>query len=99
MSPSGITRYVVTFRYQDKGLAAGLELNSAMTHSGFTTTLQDDDGHTHELGSNSYGIVSAKSAEEVHQQAASIGAVALESEPQVDVQTFADFIQQNRPEG
>ncbi|GLR09481.1 hypothetical protein COO59_04665 [Mixta theicola] len=97
MSPSGVTRYVVTFRYEDKGLAAGLELNSAMTNGGFTTTLQDDDGHTHELGSNSYGIVSAKSAEEVRQQAASIGEVALDHEPEVDVQTFADFIQQNRP--
>lgn len=97
MSPSGITRYVVTFRYQDKGLAAGLELNSAMTNSGFTTTLQDDEGHTHELGSNSYGIVSAKSADEIRQQAASIGALALESEPTVEVQTFAGFIHPRQP--
>lgn len=96
MNPSGITRYVVTFRYQDKGLAAGLELNSAMTNGGFTTTLHDDDGHTHELGTNSYGIVSNKSAEEIRAQALSIGEVALESEPQVDVQTLTDFLQQNR---
>ena len=96
MSPSGITRYVVTFRYQDKGLAAGLELNSALINGGFSTTLHDDEGHTHELGTNSYGIVSAKSAEEIRQQALSIGEVALESEPEVEVQTFSEFIQQNR---
>lgn len=98
MSSSDITRYVVTFYYRDTGLAAGLELNSAMTNSGFTTTLQDDEGHTHELGTNSYGLVSAKSAEEVRQQAVSIGALALESEPKVEVQTFADFLRQNRPD-
>lgn len=96
MSPSGVTRYVVTFRYQDKGLAAGLELNSAMTNAGFTTTLHDDEGHAHELGTNSFGIISAKSADEIRQQAISIGEVALEGEPEVEVQTFADFIQQNR---
>lgn len=98
MSSSDITRYVVTFRYQDTGLAAGLELNSAMTNSGFTTTLQDDEGRTHELGTNSYGLVSAKNAEEVRQQAVSIGTLALESEPEVEVQRFADFLQQNRPD-
>ncbi|MGD8106202.1 type V toxin-antitoxin system endoribonuclease antitoxin GhoS [Pantoea sp. FN0302] len=97
MSPSSVTRYVVTFRYQDKGLAAGLELNSAMANSGFSATLQDDEGHTHELGTNSYGIVSAKSADEIRQQAISLGEVALESEPEVEVQTFVDYIQQNRP--
>lgn len=96
MSPSGVTRYVVTFRYQDKGLAAGLELNSAMTNAGFTTTLHDDEGHAHELGTNSFGIISAKSADEIRQQAIGIGEAALESEPEVEVQTFADFIQQNR---
>lgn len=95
MSPSALTRYVVTFRYADKGLAAGLELNSVMTNSGFTTTLHDDQGHTHELGTNSFGIISGKSAEEIRDQAAGIGETALEGRPEVDVQTLADFIQHN----
>lgn len=96
MTASDVTRYVVTFRYQDTGLAAGMALNSAMTGAGFTTTLHDDEGRAHELGTNSYGIVSAKSPEEIRAQAQSIGDVALEAPPEVDVQTFDDYRQQNR---
>ena len=96
MSPSGVTRYVVTFRYQDTELTAGLELNSAITNSGFTTTLHDDEGHTYALGPHSYGIISAKSAEEIRQLAKSAGEVALESKPEVEIEDFAGFIEQNR---
>ncbi|MGC8425678.1 type V toxin-antitoxin system endoribonuclease antitoxin GhoS [Mixta calida] len=96
MAPSGVTRYVVTFRYQDTGLAAGLALNSAMTGAGFSTTLHDDEGHAHELGTNSYGIISAKSAAEIRAQALGVGEATLEKPPEVEVQTFDEYRQQNR---
>lgn len=63
-----LTRYIVTFHYQESGLSDILELTSAMTAAGFTTTMTDDDGHPHELGTNSYGIVSTLEAEELRRQ-------------------------------
>ena len=63
-----------------------------MTAAGFTTTMTDDDGHPHELGTNSYGIVSTLEAEELRQQVTAAGESALGQEPEVSVTTFEEYL-------
>lgn len=87
-----LTRYIVTFHYQESGLSDILELTSAMTAAGFTATMTDDDGHPHELGTNSYGIVSTLEAEELRQQVTAAGESALGQEPEVTVTTFEEYL-------
>ena len=92
MSNNALTRYIVTFHYQESGLSDILELTSAMTAAGFTTTLADDEGHPHELGTNSFGIVSPLSPEALQQQATAAGESVLGQRPDVTVTTFEAFL-------
>lgn len=92
MSSNSLTRYIVTFHYQESGLSDILELTGAMTAAGFTTTLADDDGHPHELGTNSFGIVSTLEAEDLRQQVTTAGEIALGQKPEVSVTTLDAFL-------
>lgn len=94
MSAASVTRYVVTFHYPDQSLSDLQELNSAMSSGGFTTTLVDEAGHPHELGSNSFGLVSALTREEIAQQATAVGEMVLNKTPDVEVTTLDDFLKQ-----
>lgn len=92
MSSNELTRYIVTFHYQESGLSDILELTSAMTAAGFTTTLADESGHHHELGTNSYGIVSTLDEEDLRQQVTAAGESALGQKPEVTVTTFEEYL-------
>ena len=92
MSSNDLTRYIVTFHYQESGLSDILELTSAMTAAGFTTTLTDNDGHPHELGTNSYGIVNSLEAEDLRQQVTAAGESALGQKPEVTVMTVEEYL-------
>lgn len=92
MSNSDLTRYIVTFHYQESGLSDILELTSAMTAAGFSTTLMDDDGHPHELGTNSYGIVSTLAEEDLRQQVTAAGESVLGQKPEVTVMTLEAYL-------
>ena len=92
MSDSDITQYVVTFRFQEKGLSDVLELNSTLTNAGFTTTLHGKDGHAVELGTNRFGIVSALDEAHVREQAEGLGEMALGEKPGVEIDRFDAFL-------
>lgn len=53
MSPTGLQHFVVTLHYQEESLGDIQQLTSAMIRSGFTTSLHDEHGKSHELGLNS----------------------------------------------
>ncbi|MDN4627250.1 MULTISPECIES: type V toxin-antitoxin system endoribonuclease antitoxin GhoS [Erwinia] len=95
MVSSDIEQYVVTFRFKDEGLSDVLELNSALTNGGFTTSLHDKEGHPHELGTNSFGIVSALSAEQIREQAINLGEIVLGEKPEVEVERWQAFQQKS----
>jgi len=100
MSNASLTRYIVTFHYPESGLSDILELTSAMTAAGFTTTLNDDDGHPHELGTNSFGTVSTLTADDLRQQMIAAGEIALGQKPEVTITPFETFLreaQDHRP--
>ncbi|MCG7387221.1 MULTISPECIES: type V toxin-antitoxin system endoribonuclease antitoxin GhoS [Pantoea] len=88
----GLKRYIVTFHYQESGLSDVQTLNSAMIAGGFSTTLNDDQGHAHELGTNSFGLVSALSQEDLQRQAVAAGESVLHQTPDVTVTTLEAFL-------
>lgn len=96
MSASDIRQYVVTFRYQEEGLTDILELNSALTNGGFTTSLSDKEGHPHELGTNSFGITSALDTDKIRAQAEGLGEMVLGAKPDVEVQSWEDFLKDSQ---
>ncbi|WP_293798068.1 type V toxin-antitoxin system endoribonuclease antitoxin GhoS [uncultured Pantoea sp.] len=94
MSDHDVKRYIVTLKYQENGLGDLQSVNSAMINGGYSTTLSDDEGHPHELGTNSFGIVSALEEHEVAEQAAGYAQVALGQKPEVTVITLEAFLKE-----
>ena len=95
MSDHDVKRYIVTLKYQENGLGDLQSVNSAMINGGYSTTLSDDEGHPHELGTNSFGIVSALEEHEVAEQAAGYAQVALGQKPEVTVITLEAFLKEH----
>ncbi|EOV8838401.1 type V toxin-antitoxin system endoribonuclease antitoxin GhoS [Cronobacter dublinensis] len=95
MSNGEVTRYVVTITFHEKSLTDINELNNHLTRGGFLLTLADDDGKIHELGTNTFGLVSALSQDEVHDLAQGLGEAALGQKPQVSVTTFEAWLRDN----
>ncbi|MBA2816929.1 type V toxin-antitoxin system endoribonuclease antitoxin GhoS [Candidatus Pantoea persica] len=91
-----LKRYIVTFSYHEAGLGDIQMLNSAMVSASFSSTQHDDTGKTHELGTNSFGLISALSPEELQQQAVAAGEAAGESvlhqKPEVSATTLDAFL-------
>jgi len=94
MSDHDVKRYIVTLTYQENGLGDLQSVNSAMINAGFSTTLSDDDGHPHELGTNSFGIVSALEEHVVAEQAAGYAEIALKHKPEVKITTLEAFLKE-----
>lgn len=92
MSKQSLTRYIATFHFQESGLSDILELTSAMTSAGFTTALIDDEGHSHELGTNSFGIITTIEEAELQQQVTAAGESVLGQQPEVTITTLEDFL-------
>lgn len=84
--------YIVTFHYQESGLGDIQKLTSAMVAAGFSTTLNDHEGKAHELGTNSFGLVSALSQDDLQQQATAMGESVLHQKPEVSVTTLEAFL-------
>ncbi|ALB62520.1 FIG00554456: hypothetical protein [Cronobacter condimenti 1330] len=95
MSNGEVTRYVVTVKFHEKSLTDINELTNHLTRGGFQLTLADDDGNIHELGTNTFGLVSALSKEEVEALAQGLGEAALGETPQVIVTTFDAWVRDN----
>ena len=88
---SEVTRYVVTVKFHEKSLT---DINE-LTRGGFQLTLADDEGKIHELGTNTFGLVSALSEKEVAELAEGLGEAALDQKPQVTVTTFENWLRDN----
>ncbi|MBI3310490.1 MAG: type V toxin-antitoxin system endoribonuclease antitoxin GhoS [Serratia liquefaciens] len=80
MSQSATTCFVVTFRYQEEGLADLAKLVS------------DENGVPHELGSNSFALITPQDQADVRLLAEKLGQVALGKAPEVDIVTYEDYL-------
>lgn len=87
-----ITRYVVTVSFHEQALTEINELTNHLTRAGFTLTLTDDEGNLHELGTNTFGLVSPLNDDEVSALALGLGTSALGREPDVSVGTFERWL-------
>ncbi len=56
-----ITAHVITVKFQEQALTEINELSNHFIRAGFVLTLNDDDGKTHDLGTNTFGLLSAQS--------------------------------------
>lgn len=94
MSQSSSTGFVVTFTYQEHSLTDLAKLTGQMTLAGFSTTLSDDKGVPHELGINSFALITPLNQEDVKQLAQGLGEVALGEKPDVTIVACRDYIKQ-----
>ncbi len=78
MASGDITRYVITVTFHEDSLTEINELNNHLTRSGFLLTLTNDEGNVHELGTNTFGFVSAQSADEIKALVAGLAKSALD---------------------
>ena len=91
MSTEIVTR-VVTVNFQEETLTEINELSNHLTRAGFTLVLNDEIGKVHELGTNTFGLISAQSADEVKALSAGLAETALGRPVDVTVTTFAEWL-------
>ncbi|WP_422732240.1 type V toxin-antitoxin system endoribonuclease antitoxin GhoS [Leclercia pneumoniae] len=94
MSSGDITRYVVTVKVHEDSLTELNEINNHLTRSGFLLTLTDDEGNLHELGPNTFGLVSSLSPDEVEALAKGLVASATGKEATVEIATWDEWHKQ-----
>lgn len=91
MSTEIVTR-VVTVNFQEETLTEINELSNHLTRAGFTLVLNDENGKVHELGTNTFGLISAQSADEVKALSTGLAETALGRPVDVTVTTFAEWL-------
>ena len=91
MSTEIVTR-VVTVNFQEETLTEINELSNHLTRAGFTLVLNDENGKVHELGTNTFGLISGQSADEVKALSAGLAETALGRPVDVTVTTFSEWL-------
>lgn len=91
MSSGDITRYVITVNIHEASLTELNELNNALTRANFLLTLTDDDGNIHELGTLTFGLVSALNEDEVHALASSLAESVTDKHTEISVETWESW--------
>ncbi|WP_201214587.1 type V toxin-antitoxin system endoribonuclease antitoxin GhoS [Klebsiella michiganensis] len=89
---SEIIAWVVTVRFHEETLTEINELSNHLTRAGFTLVLYDDEGNVHELGTNTFGLLSMQNAEEVNALSAGLAETALGRPVDVTVVTFSEWL-------
>lgn len=67
MASGDLVRYVITVMLHEDTLTEINELNNYLTRDGFLLTMTDDEGNIHELGTNTFGLISTQSEEEIRE--------------------------------
>ena len=92
MASGDITRYVITVKFHEHGLTEINELNNTFTLAGYLLTLSDDDGKVHELGTNTFGLVSPLNEDDIKEQALALAESAIDQQPEIDVMTWENWL-------
>lgn len=87
-----VARYVVTIKFQEETLTELNELNNHLTRAGFTLTLTDDEGKVHELGTNTFGMVSPQNSQEIKALVSGLADTAIGKSVDIDVITFEQWL-------
>lgn len=92
MASGDINRYVITVKFHEHSLTEINELNNTFTLAGYLLTLSDDDGKVHELGTNTFGLVSPLSEDDIKEQALALAESAIDRRPDIDVTTWESWL-------
>lgn len=92
MSEGDIKRYVVTVKFHEETLTQINELNNTLSRAGFTLTLSDDEGKVHELGTNTFGLITPQSEQEVNALTTGLAESALGVTPEVTITMFERWL-------
>lgn len=87
-----ITAWVVSVTFHEQALTEINEVSNHFTRAGFVLTLNDEDGNPHELGTNTFGLLSAQDADEVKALSAGLAESALGRPAEITVSTFAEWL-------
>ncbi|HDU9761817.1 TPA: type V toxin-antitoxin system endoribonuclease antitoxin GhoS, partial [Klebsiella pneumoniae] len=60
-----ITAWVVSVTFHEQALTEINEVSNHFTRAGFVLTLNDEEGTPHELGTNTFGLLSGQTADEI----------------------------------
>lgn len=91
MSSGEIARYVITVSFHEQSLTEINELNNQFTRAGFLLTLTDDEGKVHDLGTNTFALISPLSEQEVHDLASGLAEGVISETPDVQVTSWENW--------
>lgn len=86
-----ITARVVSVTFHEQALTEINEVSNHFTRAGFVLTLNDEEGTPHELGTNTFGLLSGQTAE-VKALSAGTAEAALGRPAEIAVATFAEWL-------
>jgi len=92
MASGDITRYVITVKFHEHSLTEINELNNTFMLAGYLLTLSDDDGKVHELGTNTFGLVSPLNEDDIKEQALALAESAIDQRPEIEVMTWENWL-------
>ncbi|WDB49602.1 type V toxin-antitoxin system endoribonuclease antitoxin GhoS [Escherichia albertii] len=87
MSSGDLVRYVITVMLHEETLIDINELNNYLTRNGFLLTMTDDEGKIHELGTNTFGLVSPQSEEQIRELVSGLSQSATGKTPEITIAT------------
>ncbi|MGS1111790.1 type V toxin-antitoxin system endoribonuclease antitoxin GhoS [Escherichia coli] len=91
MASGDLVRYVITVMLHEDTLTEINELNYYLTRDGFLLTMTDDDGNIHELGTNTFGLISTQSEEEIRELVSGLTQSATGKDPEIAITTWEEW--------
>ncbi|ENK9285391.1 type V toxin-antitoxin system endoribonuclease antitoxin GhoS [Escherichia albertii] len=88
MSSGDLVRYVITVMLHEETLIDINELNNYLTRNGFLLTMTDDEGKIHELGTNTFGLVSPQSEVQIRELVSGLSQSAIGKTPEITIATW-----------
>ena len=96
MASGDLVRYVITVMLHEDTLTEINELNNYLTRDGFLLTMTDDEGNIHELGTNSFGLISTQSEEEIRELVSGLTQSATGKDPEITITTWNGIATENK---
>ncbi|TGB99197.1 type V toxin-antitoxin system endoribonuclease antitoxin GhoS [Escherichia sp. E2661] len=91
MAGGDLVRYVIAVMLHEDTLTEINELNNFLTRDGFSLTMTDDDGNIHELGTNTFGLISTQNEDEIRELVAGLAQSATGKDPEIRITTWEEW--------
>lgn len=99
MASGDLVRYVITVMLHEDTLTEINELNNYLTRDGFLLTMTDDEGNIHELGTNTFGLISTQSEEEIRELVSGLTQSATGKDPEITITTWEEWNSNRKQNG